>query len=189
MNMICPLCKLGKDEFHKKSHIVPEWMYRDIYDAEHEHKMVNADFDKEVVNKEQTGYYEEYIICKDCENESQLYDSYACRILTDRAPQTKEHRAVTKIPYKKSKDGRIVRFSRWEGIDFLKFQKFVFATALKGHLATVKHGKTILGKKHFEQMRQLYKKPLLMIEPTQSEWYSFLMTINLRIKLCSLSQI
>lgn len=153
--MICPLCVREKVEFHRKSHIIPEWMYDDLYDKKH--RMVNAELDKEFVNRKQKGYYEEYIICTDCEIESQKYDNYASLILTDRTPESPVHQAVTKTLYEETKNGRNYCFSRWEGIDFQMFQKFVFICVLRAHLASSRHGTTILAEKHFKGIRDLYK--------------------------------
>jgi len=48
----------------KKSHIVPEFMYKPVYDEKH--KLVVADKELEELGERQKGYYEP-LLCKDCE--------------------------------------------------------------------------------------------------------------------------
>lgn len=153
--MNCPLCNNDVEQLHKRSHILPEWMYKDYYDDNH--KLVNVELDNKHVNKKQKGVYAEYIICKDCENESQRYDRYGSLILTDRSPRSREFTSVNRILYEKSVRGNLREYTHWKNIDFPQFQRFIFACVLRAHLSEKQKGKYLLVDKHFENMRQIYK--------------------------------
>ncbi|MDZ4184599.1 MAG: hypothetical protein U1D97_06425, partial [Desulfuromonadales bacterium] len=83
----CPLCEKNVNTLHRRSHLLPEWMYREVYDSRH--KMINVKIDKRHINKIQKGYYET-IICETCEIESQVYDRYGSLILGNRNNETPE---------------------------------------------------------------------------------------------------
>ena len=69
--LVCPLCNKQVPSLHKKSHLIPEWMFKDVYDSSH--KLTNIDLNKEKVKKIQKGFYDS-IICSECEKESGIYD-------------------------------------------------------------------------------------------------------------------
>lgn len=150
----CPLCRNAVEAFHKRSHMVPEWLYKDCYNQKH--KMINVKLDRELVNKKQKGYYED-IICPKCEQESQLYDHYGSLILTTRAQRSPEYKAVVRKTYQKSQNGMVCRYSHWENVDFQKFQRFVFACVLRAHLSEKKKRRLLVADKHFERIRTVYK--------------------------------
>ena len=87
----CPLCNNEVQNFHKRSHLLPEWMYTDCYDEKH--KVIEVSRVKEKVTKRQKGVYDAFI-CEDCEKETQLYDHYASLVLTKRSPNSIEHKSI-----------------------------------------------------------------------------------------------
>ena len=126
--LICPLCEKHVQEFHKRSHLLPEWMYSDCYDDRH--KVLEVSRAKEKATKRQKGIYSEFI-CKECEKETQKYDHYASLILTNRSPESPEFRSVKRKHFKERDENEILEFERWENIEFKKFQKFVLSTILR----------------------------------------------------------
>lgn len=162
--LICPFCDTEVKSFHRRSHLLPEWMYKDCYDENH--KMANLNSSDNTLSKAQKGMYAS-IICPECEDETQKYDRYASLILTDRSPKSPEYLAVKKsyyheIPY----DGTLYKLSRWGNFDFLKFQKFVFVTVLRSHLAEKQNGSPLLIDKHFKKMLSIYKQHGILDDET-----------------------
>jgi len=66
MNGTCKLC-LNEKELIKRSHLFPNFMYKGIGDDKNRINIISsaAPFQKK---KAQTGAYEEYILCADCDN-------------------------------------------------------------------------------------------------------------------------
>ncbi|MGQ1947730.1 hypothetical protein ACT3CD_11590 [Geofilum sp. OHC36d9] len=118
-----PKCKLCNEEkpLIKKSHIIPNFMYKDLYDENHRIRKFDAiekskGIDK--VSKPPTGEYEGGILCKECDNEKiGQFESYLSKILTnpnipeDQKPKCEkitndtgvEFTRVTNIDYKSVK--------------------------------------------------------------------------------------
>jgi hypothetical protein len=63
--MICQLC-LEEKELLKKSHIIPQFMYKGIFDEQH--FMYKLDLSKKnKLSKQPTGIYDKNILCSDCD--------------------------------------------------------------------------------------------------------------------------
>ncbi len=117
---ICKLCKKDK-VLIKKSHILPDFLYKKLYDENHRIRKFNAidrakGIDK--VSKPPTGEYEGGLLCKECDGEQiGKYETYLSQILNN--PETPEEQKpkcekitnesgveftkVTNIDYKKTK--------------------------------------------------------------------------------------
>jgi len=151
---ICPLCEKQVSTLHKRSHIIPEWMYRECYDEKH--KMIKVELERECVIKGQKGDYEE-IICTDCERQSQIYDHYASLVLSTQAQESPEHKAVGRKSLEKpAANGRMYLDSYWSNLNFHRFQRFVLGVVLRSHLARKKQGSDLLTEKHFNNIRAIY---------------------------------
>ena len=167
----CPLCEKEVQSLHKRSHLVPEWMYRDCYDDNH--KMINVKVNEKFINKRQKGIYAE-IICADCEHVSQTYDRYGSIVLTSRTPDASEHKIVVKEDLEYYINDQRQEYSLWKNIDFYKFQRFVFASVMRTHLAMKAKGEYLLIDKHFRKMRNIY-----MDEAVFDDWsYPILVSKN-----------
>lgn len=150
----CPLCGKVVQCLHKRSHLIPEWMYKDCYDENH--KMFNLTIAEGRFNKRQKGIYEE-IICENCEKISQHYDRYGSLVLTTRAPENLEHKKVVRKDSQfENINGEFTQYSIWEKINFQKFQRFIFVCVLRAHLAKKKKGEYLLADKHFAKMHEIY---------------------------------
>lgn len=152
-NILCPLCSKNVDSLHRRSHLVPEWMYKDMYNEKR--KLINVNLSKEFVKKEQKGIYDE-IICRDCESISQEYDRYASLLLTERSPNAKEHSEVIRKYQEVNGNSRPLKYSFWSNLDFLKYQKFLFVCVLRAYFSSLKKGKPLLVEKHFKGILDLY---------------------------------
>jgi len=155
--LICPLCKKQVAKFHKRSHIIPEWMYTECYDEKH--KILEISRSKEKVVKKQKGIYGSFM-CEKCEEETQKYDHYASLILTDRSPNSDEYISVNKKYFCENYKGEKAEFGKWENINFRKFQKFVFSIVLRTHFAGKIEGHISLNKKHLEGISAIYRDEL-----------------------------
>ena len=153
----CPLCNNQVVKFHKRSHLIPEWMYTECYDEKH--KVLEVSRKKQKVTKKQKGIFGSFI-CVDCEKETQKYDHYASLILTDRSPYSDEYRGISRKYFTENYKGENVEFSKWENIDFLKFRDFVFSIILKTHFSGKIEGPISLNKKHLDGILAIYKDAL-----------------------------
>lgn len=131
-------------------------MYTDMYDQRH--KVLQVSRSKEKVIRRQKGLYGSFI-CEDCEKKTQKYDHYASLILTERSTNSNEYKAILKendVQYYKSE---ILEFSRWQNINFIYFQKFIFSIILRSHFAGAIEGSISLTQKHLNRILTLYSDP------------------------------
>jgi len=150
----CPLCSTTVDVLHKKSHLIPEWMYKETYDKNH--KMVGVELSKEKAKKRQNGFYDQ-IICKKCETDSQVFDHYASLVLTQRSISSSAYKSVDRKNHHVNSKWEKHHYSIWENLNFLKVQKFVFACLIRTHFSMKRRGKYLLVEKHFQKILELYK--------------------------------
>lgn len=81
MTGTCNLC-LKEKELIKKSHIIPDFLYRqsEMYDDKHRMYSLTKDdiLKNRKIKQEQSGIYDSYILCKDCDNRIiGSYEKYA----------------------------------------------------------------------------------------------------------------
>ncbi|MBN1931713.1 MAG: hypothetical protein JW786_08920 [Desulfobacterales bacterium] len=152
--LTCPLCAKEVSEFHKRSHLLPEWMYTECYDQKH--KLLEVSRADQKLAKKQKGFYGSFM-CSECERETQKFDHYASLILTTRSPNSPEYRAVRKECFSEYHRGARHDFSRWENLDFKKFQQFVFAIILRTHFAGKMDGVLSLSTKHLNAILNIYR--------------------------------
>lgn len=152
--LTCPLCERLVREFHKRSHILPEWMYTDCYDDRH--KVLEMSRAKKKITKKQKGVYAEFI-CRKCEKETQKDDHYASLILTDRSPESPEYRSVKRKRFKEQYENEILEFERWENVEFKKLQKFVLSGILRTHFSRKVAEYSLLNPLHLNRMLAVYR--------------------------------
>jgi hypothetical protein len=148
---------------------MPEWMYTDCYDEGH--KVIEVSRLDEKATKRQKGIYHSFI-CKKCEGETQKYDRYASLVLTARSPMTKEYASVKRDYVCERYEGSNLEFAKWQGLDFRKFQNFVFSVILRTHFAGRIEGPILLTQKHLDGILAIYKGgqlddasyPILLLE-------------------------
>lgn len=77
----CKLCgAVGKNVKLCRSHIIPEFMYKDLYDSNHTYHVYSGDEQKSI-SKKQIGI-REYLFCAECEKKLNYYENYAEKVLT-----------------------------------------------------------------------------------------------------------
>ncbi|GET33622.1 hypothetical protein PbJCM13498_24850 [Prolixibacter bellariivorans] len=83
---ICKLCK-NETDLIKKSHIIPEFLYKELYDRSHRMRKFDAIAKAkgiEKVSKPPTGEYEGGLLCRECDGERLgKYESYLGKILVN----------------------------------------------------------------------------------------------------------
>jgi len=104
-NMTCHLCNNNTDL--KKSHIIPEFVYKELYDEKHKFHVLST-LKQRHKPMEQKGIREK-LLCGDCEQQLSVYEKYAREVLL----------GGTKITIKN--DGALVKVS---DIDYRKFKLF-----------------------------------------------------------------
>ena len=81
----CRLCQLKK-ELIKKSHIYPDFLYKDLFDAKH--KLIRVTTEEIIkknprISRPSTGVYEGGLLCRECENDiiNGNYETYVADII------------------------------------------------------------------------------------------------------------
>lgn len=148
---------------------MPEWMYIDCYDERH--KIIEVSRLSETAVRRQKGFYDSFI-CKFCEEETQKYDHYASLVLMGRSPASAEYTSVKKDYVCERYEGATLQFAKWQGLNFRKFQNFVFSVILRTHFANRIEGPILLTQKHLDGILTIYNGqqlddssyPILLLE-------------------------
>ena len=126
--MKCNLC-LKEVPLIKKSHIIPDFMYKGLFDEKHFIALVNLD-NMEISSRKPDGIYEKKILCAKCDNEIiGAYESYASKILFGGNFSERQ-----KPIYKIAEEPRGKRV-HVENIDYKKFKLFLISMIWRGHLS------------------------------------------------------
>lgn len=152
--LICPLCNEKVNGFHKRSHLIPEWMYTDCYDENH--KALEISKHKQKATRRQKGIYSQFI-CEKCEMETQRYDHYASLILTNKSPEAPEYKGVSRKYFRDNNEGETTEFEIWENLDFRKFQRFALSVILRTQLSGKMGGDIRINKQHLNKITKLYR--------------------------------
>lgn len=83
----CALC--CRQEPLRRSHIIPEFVYRQIYDSKHRFRVLST-LNKDMRSLEQKGIRER-LLCADCENQFSGYERYARGVLLGGESLTVSH--------------------------------------------------------------------------------------------------
>jgi hypothetical protein len=118
--MKCKLCKKEDRSLLKKSHIIPNFMYRELFDDKH--RFINATLnDLNNIKYFQSGIYEKKILCKKCDNEIfGNLEKYASGVLYNSNSNFK-----ISIEKHKSYDG--LDFLHIKNINYQKFKLFLLS--------------------------------------------------------------
>ena len=127
--MKCNLC-LKEIPLIKKSHIIPDFMYKGLFDEKHFLAMVNWD-EMKIISKKPDGVYDKKILCAKCDNEIiGSYESYASKILYGKnlSNRLKPRFNLIRDPKGSSK-------IEAENIDYTKFKLFLLSMLWRGHIS------------------------------------------------------
>lgn len=168
----CAFCREDVAQLIRKSHIVPEWMFKDCYSERHEALAITGG--GKHARKRQKGLWAEFL-CPRCEAEFGEHDRYASNALTDSSPGFQAKHSIQAT--KQTADD--IKFRHWSGLDFRRIQKFVFSVIIRDWLCDERAGLPIedrcLSRKYFDLLTSIYRGggvvddstiPILMFHPT-----------------------
>lgn len=126
--MQCRLCLQDKP-LQRQSHIVPDFMYRDLMtEDEGFYKVHKPIFSKEYKTSREfrTGEYDSDLLCNDCDNGiiNRRYENYSAKVLDWLSGRNTNFQSL-KITKERGTGG--VQLSYIEGIDYTKFKLFLLS--------------------------------------------------------------
>lgn len=151
----CRLC-LKQKALIKKSHIIPEFMYQELFDEDHKLRSFSIKGLKKVkpiVNKPSSGEYEGGLLCADCDNVViGQYEDYVSKVLY----------SGDKLPVGMAWNTRFFRrynsvevFSMISNIDYDKLKLFVLSILWRASITTRDFFSAVNLGKHEEIIRKM----------------------------------
>lgn len=128
--MICQLC-LEDKPLLKKSHIIPNFLYKDLFGDKHRLVDINLN---DISQKKyiQSGYWEKDILCQSCDNEILgKLERYASNSIYS----TQGENSVVKKEFFVG-NGEFMPFIRISNLDFAKTKLFLLSILWRCHLST-----------------------------------------------------
>ncbi|HSH72466.1 MAG TPA: hypothetical protein VK974_05345 [Methylophilaceae bacterium] len=148
----CALCLETKEL--KRSHIIPEFLYKSLYDEKHRLHVLSIIPEQEN-SIEQKGLREP-LLCKDCEEKFSKWERYASLIL----------KGGIELTYRR--EGNIVFIG---GLDFVQFRLFQLSILWRAGVSNLQFFENVQLGKHSEIIRKL----LLSSNPGSYDKYGCLM--------------
>jgi len=150
----CKLC-LTQKPLIKRSHIISEFFYEELYDGNHKLNSFTTKIlstNKRKIKRPSQGIYESGILCKECENSllNKQYEDYSSKILYP-------ERASAKINFNviRQKMPDNLEFSHYQNVDFGKFKLFLLTNLWRAHIAKRPEFKEVNLGPHAEVIRQM----------------------------------
>jgi hypothetical protein len=165
----CKLC-LEEKELCKQSHIIPSFMYQDLFDEKNGFYAIQSK--RGTIQQRgyrQTGEFDKDILCHSCDNKTLgKWDRYASLILYDGYPKIREYREVP--------DG--MKYTYCAGIAYAQFKLFLLSILWRASISKrLLFGEVQLGP-HKERIRQM----LLNSDPGEQLEYPCLIMTYLHLK-------
>ena len=148
--MLCQLC-LEDKPLLKKSHIIPNFIYKDLFGIKH--RLVNTNINNlSEKNFIQSGFYDKDILCAKCDNEIiGKLERYACNHIYKEAPA----RAKIKREFFQG-DGENLSFVRYLNLNYENTKLFFLSILWKAHLSVNSFFEDVdLGKIYSERIRKM----------------------------------
>ena len=140
MRKICHLCKKEKTLL-KKSHILSDFLYKDLYDENH--KLISFEM-KELkkitprISKPSTGVYEGGILCFDCDNNViGNYENYVSRLISNKLINEEKINCLTN----KNKEG--INFINLSNINYNYTKLFLLSLLWRTNISTRREYKEV----------------------------------------------
>jgi hypothetical protein len=125
-NNICLLCE-EESNLIKQSHIIPNFMYRGLFDDDN--RMALASFKNEKTHFIQTGFFDKYILCQKCDNgRIGKLEKYAAEFIYG-----DNHNSKIQMKKLKGIDG--VRSIGVNNIDYRAFKLFILSILWRAHIS------------------------------------------------------
>ncbi|WP_152542142.1 hypothetical protein [Pedobacter sp. V48] len=148
--MLCRLC-LQEKPLLKKSHIIPNFMYKGIFGKDH--KVVNVSMDNlKKVSSSYTGIYDRNILCAECDNEilSKLETYASSCIFFNGNPKTRSH-----IKLERLQGGELVPAIRFHNLDYTRTKLFFLSLLWRAHISTNKFFEVVALGNYAEKIRKM----------------------------------
>jgi len=133
---ICKLCR--KEKELKRSHIIPEFMYRTMYDDKHNYFVLSSDPKKRAFKK-QKGEWEK-LLCSDCETQLSRYERYVSFIFNGGTYLEFQH------------DHNVIKLAK---LNYLKFKLFQLSIIWRASISSRKIFNNVQLGKHEEIIRKM----------------------------------
>lgn len=145
--MICQLCLKDKILI-KKSHIIPNFLYKGLFDEKH--KIINVNLNNlNVKSFLQTGFNDSDILCADCDNVLiSKHERYASNTIFG------NHENLDIETF--AGNAILVPYIRFKNLDYNSIKLFFLSILWKSHISKNTFFKEVdLGAKYSEQLRQM----------------------------------
>ena len=126
----CHLCKFEK-ALIKRSHIYPDFLYKDLYDKNH--KLIKVSSEEILkknpkINRPSTGVYEGNLLCKECENNiiNRNYETYVSDIISGKNKF---------IKCKKEKKNEVETITV-QNLDYIRLKNFFLSILFRSDICT-----------------------------------------------------
>jgi len=148
--MICKLC-LEEKPLLKKSHIIPNFMYKGIFGQEKKIVQINTD-NLEKKSTLFSGIYDKNILCSSCDNEIiGKLETYASLILYGHGnPNKRKHIRTERI---KAPDGLLS--IRFHNLDYTKMKLFFLSILWRSHISKQDFFKAVDLGNYQEKLRKM----------------------------------
>ncbi len=151
--MICKLCKKNKTLI-KKSHIIPDFMYRELYDEKHK-IILFSPYERArgegYIKKPSTGEYESEILCAECDNNILgLYENYARKAIYGGHLPEKESPVCENFVNQHD-----IHFTTCKNISYSKFKIFLLSILWRASISSRPFFSDINLGPHEEIMRKM----------------------------------
>jgi hypothetical protein len=146
---ICALCR--EERKLCKSHIIPEFLYTQLYDDKHRVAVLGKDFDR--MKYEQKGL-REHLLCISCESYLSKYEKYASRLLKGEEGKRRRQSA---------------RLYSIEDVDYQLFRLFGLSLLWRASIASGEFFQKVRLGPHQESIRQM----ILSGDPGRLDTYGF----------------
>lgn len=150
--MTCALCL--KDAELRRSHIIPEFLYKSLYDEKHRLRVLSV-IPHQPNRREQKGLRER-LLCDTCEQRFSVWETYASLVLTGGVPLT----------YRQEEN--IVHIS---GLDYHQFKLFQLSVLWRAGISSLQFFEKVKLGNHAEELRRL----LLASDPGEPTRYGCFM--------------
>ena len=152
---ICKLCLKDKS-LSKKSHIIPEFMYKELFDEKHKyHEFSPQNFmdGDDKMRSKPTGEYESEILCQECDRTviNDRYENYANRALYGgHLPPSQ------RIEVKNGKNQNGLGLSACSSIEYSRFKLFLLSILWRASISSRPFFSEVnLGSAHNERLRKM----------------------------------
>ncbi|MCX5717390.1 MAG: hypothetical protein NTW44_03595 [Nitrospirae bacterium] len=145
--MSCKLCLKDK-KLVRQSHIIPAFMYKDIFDEKHRLFEVTVTKDKDIIKDRlrQTGANEGQILCQSCDNEVLgKLERYASLVLFGGVP----------IKLQNITDVKGMKYTLCEEIDYAKFKLFILSLLWRASISKLPDYNNVNLGPHEDKIRQM----------------------------------